>query len=115
MKYNSSCHCGGIEFEVEGEIESLMDCNCSICRRKGHILWFVPKQAVTFLTDESTMSTYTFNKHHIRHNFCPTCGCSPIGFGSDGEGNEMAAINVRCIMDLDLASYSINHYDGLSL
>ncbi|VUD40500.1 hypothetical protein TDB9533_00266 [Thalassocella blandensis] len=115
MKYASSCHCGAIAFEVEGEIESLMECNCSICSRKGHVLWFVPKSQVTFQTPESAMSTYTFNKQVIKHNFCSTCGCSPIGFGSDGEGNEMAAINVRCIPDLDLSQYTINHYDGKAL
>ena len=112
MKYQSSCHCGAIAFEVEGEIESLLDCNCSICRRKGHILWFVPRQQVTFLTDENAMSAYTFNKHVIKHHFCPTCGCSPIGLGKDEQGNETAAINVRCIPELDFTQFSIHHYDG---
>lgn len=113
MKYSGSCHCGNISFEVEGDIQSLMECNCSICSRKGYLLWFVPKDAVVF-EGRPDMSTYTFNKHIIKHNFCPTCGCAPVGFGSDAKGNEMAAVNARCLQDIDLSTYAINHHDGRS-
>lgn len=115
MKYEGSCHCGKVAFEVEGEIESLMECNCSICSRRGYLLWFVPSNHVNLKTSESNMSTYTFNKHVIKHNFCSTCGCAPIGYGSDGQGNEMAAINARCIQNIDISEFKINFYDGLSV
>ncbi len=114
MRYAGSCHCGNITYEVEGEIDSLMECNCSICSRRGYLLWFVPRNQVQLKSSEENMSTYTFNKHVIKHNFCPTCGCAPIGFGSDGQGNEMAAINARCIQNTDLSQIQVNHYDGRS-
>lgn len=38
MKYQGSCHCGRISFEVEGEINGAMACNCSICQRKGSLM-----------------------------------------------------------------------------
>ncbi len=114
MIYEGSCHCGDIAFEVDGEIESLMECNCSICSRRGYLLWFVSTDQMNLKTPASAMSTYTFNKHLIKHHFCPTCGCAPIGFGADGEGNEMAAINARCVADIDLGAYSVHHYDGRS-
>jgi hypothetical protein len=41
MKYKGSCHCGRVAFEVEGTIESALSCNCSMCQRKGSLLWFV--------------------------------------------------------------------------
>ena len=45
MKYKGSCHCGGIAFEVEGDdLNEVMSCNCSICSRKGSLLWFVPRE-----------------------------------------------------------------------
>jgi hypothetical protein len=114
MKYEGSCHCGRIAYEVEGTIESLMECNCSICSRRGHLLWFVPRDLVKLKTPESDMSTYTFNKHVIKHNFCPECGCAPLGFGTDPKGNRMAAINARCIQDLDFSQFKIVHFDGRS-
>ncbi|MGR8981112.1 MAG: GFA family protein [Gammaproteobacteria bacterium] len=38
MKHKGSCHCGRIAFEAEGELEQVMDCNCSICSRRGSLL-----------------------------------------------------------------------------
>jgi hypothetical protein len=114
MKYEGSCHCGHIAYEVEGTIESLLECNCSICSRRGHLLWFVPRDKVRLKTPESNMSTYTFNKHVIKHTFCPVCGCAPLGFGTDNKGNKMAAVNARCIQDLDISQFKIVHFDGRS-
>lgn len=115
MKYTGSCHCGDINYEVEGEIDTLLECNCSICSRRGYLLWFTSASQVDLKTPEDNMSTYTFNKHHIRHTFCKSCGCAPISFGADAEGNEMAAINARCLEDFDISSLPVNQYDGRSV
>ena len=55
------------------------------------------------------------NKHVIKHRFCPTCGIHPYGEGKDPKGNAMAAINLRCIENLDLASVPVHHFDGRSI
>lgn len=110
--YVGSCHCGEIAFDVEGEIDSGLACNCSICSRRGSLLWFVPRPNLKLRTPESAASTYMFNKHVIRHRFCPKCGIHPYGEGTDPEGNAMAAINLRCIEDLDLGAIPVHHYDG---
>ena len=115
MIYKGRCHCGKVAFEVEGEINGAIACNCSICSRKGTLMWFVPREKLRLLTSESEMSTYTFNKHVIKHRFCPTCGIHPYGEGIDPNGNSMAAINIRCIEGIDLASVPVQNYDGLSL
>jgi hypothetical protein len=115
MNYKGSCHCGQIAFEVEGELTQVMECNCSICSRKGSLLWFVPRDKLRLLAPENQISTYTFNKHVIKHRFCPTCGMHPFGEGADPAGNRMAAINVRCLDDVDLSSLPVQHFDGRSL
>ncbi|HUL10834.1 MAG TPA: GFA family protein, partial [Methylococcaceae bacterium] len=92
-----------------------MDCNCSICSRKGSLLWFVPRQQLRLLTPEENLSTYTFNKHIIKHRFCPKCGIHPFGEAIDPSGNPMAAINVRCLEDIDFSSLPVQHFDGRSL
>lgn len=61
------------------------------------------------------MKPYSFNKHHIRHYFCPTCGCAPFGMGKDKAGKETVAVNVRCLEDLDISALKINLFDGRSL
>ena len=114
MKHKGSCHCGQVAFEVEGDIPEVLSCNCSICQRKGSLLWFVPRQAFKLLTPPDRMSTYTFNKHVIKHRFCPTCGMHPFGEGKGADGKEMAAINVRCLEGVDLDTLKVKHYDGRS-
>jgi hypothetical protein len=114
-KHKGSCHCGQVAFEVEGEIQGVISCNCSICQRKGSLLWFVPRDKLRLLTSEHAASTYTFNKHVIRHRFCPNCGMHPYGEGTDPKGNEIAAINVRCLEDVDLESLQVQKFDGRAL
>src|SRR5688500_18021173 len=110
-----SCHCGQIRFEVEGSPKEVLACNCSICSRKGSLLWFVARNQFRLLTPVEAMSTYTFNKHVIKHHFCPKCGIHPFAEARDPSGNEMAAINARCLEDIDLSSLKVAHYDGRSV
>ncbi len=114
MQYTGSCHCGRVAFEVDGEIDSALACNCSICQRKGSLLWFVPRASLKLRTPDDAASTYTFNRHLIRHRFCPTCGIHPYGEGTDPKGNAMAAINLRCLDGLDLEALKVVHFDGRS-
>jgi len=114
MDYKGSCHCGRVAFEVSGEIGSVLSCNCSICQRRGSLLWFVPREQLRLLTPDSNAASYTFNKHVIRHRFCPTCGMHPYGEGTDPKGRATAAINVRCIEDVDLDALTVTHFDGRS-
>jgi len=114
MKHTGSCHCGRVAFEVEGDIDRALSCNCSMCQRKGSLLWFVPRDAMKLTTPESNASEYLFNKHVIAHRFCPVCGIHPYGVGKDPKGQETAAINVRCLTDVDLDAIPVTHYDGRS-
>jgi len=115
MNHKGSCHCGRVAFEVEGEIGEALACNCSICQRKGSLLWFVPREKLHLLTPEDAASSYTFNKHAIRHRFCPVCGMHPYAEGTDPKGNVMAAINIRCIEGIELSTIPVRHYDGRAL
>ena len=115
MKYKASCHCGKVSLAFDGDIKEVLSCNCSICQRKGSLLWFAPRGEVTLLSPEDAASTYTFNKHIIKHRFCPTCGIHPYGEGVDPQGKAMAAINVRCVEGIDLSSIPVKHFDGKSL
>ena len=114
MNYQGSCHCGHIAFEVEGELKEIADCNCSICTRLGHLLWFVPRSALRLKTPESNMVPYTFGTATIKHYFCPKCGVHPFGEGSH-DGHAMAAVNVRCLEGVDFSALPVKHYDGKSL
>ena len=81
MLYRGSCHCGDVKFEAEGDLRGVMACNCSICRRKGALMWFVPRDHMTLLTPDDHLATYTFSKHVIQHRFCKRCGIHTFGEG----------------------------------
>lgn len=113
--YSGSCHCGQIKFDVDGEFEHVIECNCSHCSRKGYLLWFVPRIDLHVKSPVSELSVYEFNKHVIKHFFCPTCGCAPFGFGVSPAGTEMAAINARCLEGLEFFTLKRVQFDGRSM
>lgn len=114
MIYQGSCHCGKVAFEVEVQNEPgpVLACNCSICERRGSLLWFVSQDKLTLKTPSDAAATYTFNKHAIAHRFCATCGIHTHGEAADPQGKRVAAINVRCLAALDLAALPVRHFDG---
>ena len=115
MIHQGSCHCGRIAFSVEGEIEQAIDCNCSLCRKRGGLLAFFPRQALTLSTPETDMGTYTFNKQAIQHHFCPNCGIAPFGEGMHPKtGEATVAVNLRCLPDIDLDALKVAKVDGAS-
>ena len=115
MTYQGSCHCGRIAFDVDGELASAVSCNCAICRRKGALLWFVPRASLRLRTPPEAASTYTFHQHVIQHRFCPVCGIHPYGEGTDPQGRAMAAINVRCLDGVDLEQLPVQAFNGRDL
>jgi hypothetical protein len=115
MKYQGSCHCGAIAFDVEADMGPAVECNCSHCSRKGYLLWFVPRERLQLRAEADAIGTYTFNRHVIEHHFCTVCGCAPFGFGNDPKtGAATAAVNVRCLEGLDVEKVPRIPYDGRS-
>jgi hypothetical protein len=71
MLYKGSCHCGNVAFEVEGELTGAVECNCSICSRKGALLWAVPHEKLIWRGSDTDLGTYTFNNHAIAPPLLP--------------------------------------------
>lgn len=109
---SGSCHCGAVQFTVAGEIDRVIECNCSHCSRKGFLFWFVPRKSLTVSAGAGQLTTYTFNRHVIQHQFCSVCGCQPFGLGSMPDGTETAAINVRCLHGVELQTLDREQVNG---
>jgi hypothetical protein len=110
-----SCHCGQIAFEVDGEFPSALVCNCSYCRRAGYMLAFTTADKFRLKTPEKDVSTYLFNKQTISHFFCANCGIATHGGAVGPDGKQMAAVNLRCVPDIDLDALKIDKFNGASL
>jgi hypothetical protein len=92
-----------------------MECNCSICSKSGTLLAFVPAEKFELLSGDGDLIEYLFNKKHIHHLFCSTCGIRSFSRGLGRDGKEMRAINVRCLEGVDLGGLTIKQVDGRSL
>jgi len=114
MQYRGSCHCGKVAYEVEADIEQAFSCNCSMCSRRGSLLWFVPRDKFRLLSGEPELTTYTFNNHIIQHRFCRNCGIQSFAWGKERQGNAMAAINLRCLEGFEFEKVPVKHVDGRS-
>jgi hypothetical protein len=115
MKYRGGCHCGKVAYEVEGDIQGVLSCNCTLCTKRGSLLWFTMRSNFRLLQGEQDMTTYLWNKHVIQHRFCNHCGIQSFALGTDPKGNEMAAINVRCLEDFDFSQVPVKYFDGRAL
>lgn len=114
MTIRGSCHCGKIAFTLDDEITEAIECNCSICRRRGAVLAASGADRFTFEGSRDDMATYTFHNHVIQHHFCRTCGCAPFAEGRGRDGSDMVMVNLRCADDFDLSTLKISPFDGAS-
>lgn len=113
--YTGGCHCQKVRFNVQAELGTLLSCNCSICSKRGALLAFVPASDVQVLSGEDELQTYKFNKMHIAHKFCKTCGILPFANANDKEGKPTYAINARCLDGVDVKKFPVHEYDGASV
>jgi len=112
--HSGGCHCGRVRYEVATELSAVLDCNCSICRKRGMLWTFVEAKDFKLLAGEAELVDYQFNKRIIHHLFCRACGVTSFARGRGADGSEAVGINVRCLDDVDLAGLTLTPYDGRS-
>ncbi len=113
--YTGGCHCGTVRYEAQADLSNVISCNCSICSRKGSLLTFVPREQFKLLSGADEQTDYQFGKKIIHHMFCKTCGIGSYALGEMPDGTKMAALNVRCLDGVDVASLKPQAFDGASL
>jgi hypothetical protein len=113
--YHGSCHCGAVRYVAQSPpITHAISCNCSMCRRKGSLLAFIPASDFTLEAGSDALADYQFNRKAIHHLFCRTCGVTSFARGAQPDGTEMIALNVRCLDEIDLDALTVNRIDGKS-
>jgi hypothetical protein len=113
--YTGGCHCGEVRFEVTTDLGNVVSCNCSICQKRGALWAFVPPEQFALRAGGDDVKDYQFGKKTIHHFFCPQCGVGAFSRGRAPNGNEMIAVNVRCLDDVDIAALKPAGFDGRSL
>lgn len=91
------CHCGSVRFKVRIHALSALECNCSICLKKGFINLITAPEDFVLLKGEDNLSTYRFNTRTAEHRFCRTCGIHPFSRPRSHPGS--FDVNARCLDD----------------
>lgn len=122
--YQGQCHCGDTRFEVEAVIDHLRECDCSICRRRGALIFRVAPGAIRFLSPLEQLNVYRWGTETAADYFCPTCGIMPFRRPSAPTKAEIEAgmqrfdgwaVNARCIDELDLDTLPRRRISGRDL
>lgn len=108
--HQGSCHCRRVTFEVDARLDYVIDCNCSLCRRRGALWHGVADAQLRILTGEADLALYQFNTRTAKHYFCRHCGIHP--FIRPRLDPSQWAVNVRCIDGVDLAAIPVRSFDG---
>jgi hypothetical protein len=108
--YTGGCHCGRIRFEVEGSLESVTACNCSICAKTGFRHWTVEPRQLRLRSKAGDWVTYRFLTGKAENRFCPTCGVSP--FRVPRSDPDKITVNARCLDDVDADALPLTPFDG---
>ena len=110
IKYQGSCHCGRVSFELEARLDYVMECNCSLCRRIGALWHGASEPNLRITSGESELVLYQFNTKTAKHYSCKHCGVHP--FSRPRLDPTRWAVNVRCIDGVDLSALPLKHFDG---
>jgi hypothetical protein len=113
--YTGGCHCGEVRFEVTTDLGSVTACNCSLCQKRGALWSFVPSEQFGLRAGAEDLKDYQFGKKTLHHLFCGQCGVGAFSRGKNPKGEEMVAVNVRCLDDVNIAALTPALFDGRSL
>jgi hypothetical protein len=108
--YEGGCHCGAVRFRVRVDDHRALDCNCSVCTKKGFLHLIVPRERFEIARGADALTTYTFNTGVAKHTFCTTCGVHP--FYTPRSHPEGVDVNVRCLDGDGPALFTIVPFDG---
>jgi len=111
IKHTGGCHCGAVRYEVMATSTlQVCNCNCSICIKKQNQHFIVPSSRFKLLKGHDSLTTYTFNTHRAKHNFCKICGVQSFYIprsNSDGIG-----VMPHCLDEGTVQKIVLEQFDG---
>lgn len=109
--HTGGCHCGRVRFEVDApSVIAADECNCSICRKSGHLHLIVAAVDFRLLQGANDIKTYTFNTRVAKHYFCRHCGVK--SFYVPRSHPNGVSVNVNCLDPETIHSIEITRFDG---
>ena len=110
-----TCHCGEVEIQVnlQKDIDKLMRCNCSMCKRKGAIMSMVKNEDFKIVKGEDKLKLYQFHTKVAQHYFCSICGI--YTHHNPRSAPAMTGFNLGCVDEVKVEDLKdIAFFDGLN-
>ncbi|HVG04204.1 MAG TPA: GFA family protein [Burkholderiaceae bacterium] len=108
--YKGSCHCGRVTFGLRADLTAIVDCNCSLCSRKGALWHATDDSNFEILSGENDLLLYQFGTMTAKHYSCRHCGIST--FSRPRIAPSAWVVNVRCLDGVDISSLKPQAFDG---
>ncbi len=102
--YRGSCHCKGVTFTLKTDLGYSVQCDCSICRRRGSIMVRCDRNDLEIQTGRELLTEYRFNTNVAIHYFCNWCGV--YVFHKMRKLPDKYGINAGCLEDIELSVLS---------
>ena len=95
------CHCGAIEAEINTpeNLNKILRCNCSLCKRKGAIMSMVKNEDFKITKGKDKLNIYQFHTKVAKHYFCSICGI--YTHHNPRSNPKMTGFNLGCLDELD--------------
>ena len=117
-QYKGSCHCGGVQFEADIDLElGSGRCNCTYCTKARNWTAFIKPEALRVVSGEDTLVGYKkAPETPASHTFCKVCGVRTFERGHlEQLGGDYVAIHLSSLDDAtidELMSGTIRFSDG---
>ncbi len=111
-----TCHCKEIQIELmlNKDLEELVRCNCSLCKKRGSIMAKIKLNDLKIIKGANKLKLYKFGKNKAEHFFCSKCGI--YTHHKSYTNPENYEFNVACIDNIDTFKFkNIPVYDGEKL
>ena len=107
--YKGSCLCGKVRFEISSEIQNIIYCHCSQCRKAQGSAFAtngnVEAGGFKFISGEDELTAYESSPGQTKY-FCRNCG-SPIMSKNDSSPN---TVRVRLgVIESDITERPVAH------
>lgn len=110
VAFEGGCHCGAVRYRVTVRTREAVECNCSICAKKGFLHLIVPESDFELLCGGDMLTTYTFGTHTAKHHFCRHCGIH--SYYRPRSQPDRVDVNVRCLDGVDPSEFQVSTFDG---
>ena len=109
----ASCHCGAVRMEIDTPPDTVTDCACSICRRKGALWAYYSSRQVRIIPASGATAIYMWGDKELEFHSCKVCACSTHWAAVDKSHDRMG-VNARMMEPEVLAVARVRKIAGPS-